>query len=74
MSEQAAAPVLGHRRLNRLLLVIDAGQCIVVGDHRKSVTYTVVVETTTRGFPCIYVCSVARRRPPEPVISISNSG
>jgi hypothetical protein len=64
----------GHRRLNRLLLVIDAGQFIVVRDDREIASHTVIVETTTREFPCMYVCSVARRRPPEPVTYISNSG
>jgi hypothetical protein len=74
MTEQAAAPVIGHRRPSRLLLVIDAGQFIVVRDDRKSVSHTVIVETTTREFPCMYVCSVARRRPPKPVTYRYNLG
>jgi hypothetical protein len=55
MSEEAATTVVGHRRPIRLLLVIDAGQHIIVRDDRKSVSGTVVVETTTRGFPCMHV-------------------
>jgi hypothetical protein len=59
MSEQAAAPVVGHRRLNRLLLVPDAGRCIVFRDDRKDIGHVVIVEMTIRGFPCMYVVLLA---------------
>jgi hypothetical protein len=44
---------------------------IVVREDRKSVSHTVIVETTTRGFPCMYVMFFAagslNRSPEYPI-------
>jgi hypothetical protein len=59
MSEQAGAPVISHWRPRVLLFVPDAGRCNVVRDHREDVSHAIIVEMTTRGFPCMYVVLLA---------------